>query len=112
MNAHSHQFTDPEVPTWGDRVTLARNNPALAFYHIDVLMREARELVEQSTCAADEWKAIADAAETWLDCPCDCCLHEIDALLFPDEEPAFHPADAGPSFGTRHPDQPGFGARA
>jgi hypothetical protein len=75
---------EAEPVTWNDRVTLARSNTILAPFHIEALRDEALELAAKRYCDYLVNEAIADAAQAWLDCPCDACLDEIDALLNPE----------------------------
>lgn len=90
MTAHfSHT-----APSWTDRVTMARNNPAMGPLHIAAIRDAALALIGPGYASNGEYQAIADACQAYLSVVRDCVdmaagyLDELDALLV-DDEPAW-----------------------
>ncbi len=71
------------APTWHNLAAIARRNidATLASVCIERVRAEAEELASHRYSDWRVNKAIADAAQGFIDCPCVDCLDEIDALL-------------------------------
>lgn len=87
---HFHAFPSADTArplNWHDLLGIARQHPAFAAAAVNELRERAQAMADRKGVPSDPTnKLIADAAQGWLDCPCDDCLDEIDQLLNPEPD--------------------------